>query len=394
MKRIAIIIYGDLSDRKGYMNASLGMAKALSASPDLEVEVFCLTAFDTLPASLARKVLGMPPAPRLGEDSASFEGMKVRILWYPFSLTDNLLYYKLHLSMAITDYLIGMYTDIFKDFDLLSCQSLIPGMLGLRVKRRHGVPFIVTWHGSDIHSHPWKIAACMRLTRKVMAGADKNIFVSRQLLDKSEEILRGPEKSIVYLGVDREVFRRYGDAQRAKLRREKGVEGKKVTAFVGNLVPVKNAGLLPELFAAIQKRRPSPLCFWVIGDGKLRGEVEAGMKAEGLECRFWGNQAAGAMPDLYNCIDLVVMPSKNEGFGLVPVEALACGANVVASKVGGMKEVLHEEDLVPEGADFIVRFAERAVSYLNKPRPESPLLDFSLEEAAGEERKIILETAK
>ena len=93
-----------------------------------------------------------------------------------------------------------------------------------------------------------------------------------------------------------------------------------------------------------------------------------------VRCKLWGNQPVEKMPELLNCVDLLVLPSKNEGLPLIVVEALQSGANVVASDVGGIKEVLGEENVIMLGDNFIERFSSRVVELLNthSPAPKVP----------------------
>ena len=70
------------------------------------------------------------------------------------------------------------------------------------------------------------------------------------------------------------------------------------------------------------------------------------------------------MPALMNCIDVLVLPSINEGLPLVCAEALRCGANVVGSDVGGIAEVIGHENVVPLGEGFERQMAEKVVEML------------------------------
>ena len=84
------------------------------------------------------------------------------------------------------------------------------------------------------------------------------------------------------------------------------------------------------------------------------------------------------MPALMNCVDVLVLPSLNEGLPLVCAEALKCGANVVGSDVGGIAEVIGHQNVVPHGPDFVPQFAKKVVAML-EARDESD--DFAGQQA-------------
>ena len=71
------------------------------------------------------------------------------------------------------------------------------------------------------------------------------------------------------------------------------------------------------------------------------------------------------MPALMNCVDVLVLPSFNEGLPLVCAEALRCGANVVGSDVGGIAEVIGKDNVVPLGDDFVPQIARKIVAMLH-----------------------------
>ena len=85
-----------------------------------------------------------------------------------------------------------------------------------------------------------------------------------------------------------------------------------------------------------------------------------------------GNLPAEDMPALMNCIDVLVLPSLNEGLPLVCAEALCCGANVVGSDVGGIAEVIGRGNVVPLGEGFEKNMAEKIVHML-LDKPSQPL---------------------
>ena len=266
-------------------------------------------------------------------------------------------------------------------------------------------------------------------TRAVMKSARCNFFVSRALLDASERIISANDvlpvssgdtggaqahnrvapfvhddtvsgvssvrKEVLYNGVSEE-FVKYSPERRAAVRERYGLSVEdKVVAFVGNLVAVKNVLSLPDIFAKVASRfaevsgtlsdscgRSGRLKFWIVGDGKLRSQLEtACLESLTRHCEersdvaisFFGNQPSSAMPDIMNCIDVLVLPSLNEGLPLVCAEALSCGAAVVGSDVGGIAEVIGSDNVVPLGDSFVTGMAEKVVTALVCQSPSQTL---------------------
>ena len=127
----------------------------------------------------------------------------------------------------------------------------------------------------------------------------------------------------------------------------------------------------------------------------MRGRVEPAMMSDGtLDVRFWGDIPSAQMPSVMNCIDVLVLPSLNEGLPLVCAEALKCGVNVVGSDVGGVAEVIGMENVVPldPDMDFAARFARRVVQVLNEPSSASLHPHFSWKETAKKELQFLIES--
>jgi glycosyltransferase involved in cell wall biosynthesis len=230
----------------------------------------------------------------------------------------------------------------------------------------------------------------------------------------SDVITEDALKAVLYNGVS-EKFTRYSPEKRAELRSRYGLSpNDKVIAYAGNFMKVKNVAVLPDLFYKIHedfdnlmseaKREDISLKFWIIGDGKLRPELEPLIKkAAGTDVVFFGNRPADEMPDLMNCTDVLVLPSRNEGLPLVALEALKCGANVVGSDVGGIPEVIGKENTVafrkkldgePDycGSEFIDKFSWRVNGLLSNPVPQELLPDFDWKRTAENELGLIERT--
>jgi glycosyltransferase involved in cell wall biosynthesis len=299
--------------------------------------------------------------------------------------------------------------DLLKGYDAVVAHSFCGGLFALEAHKRFGVPYFVTWHGSDVHTHPWRVPVILEDTRSVMESARCNFFVSRALMAASDKISMSARKEVLYNGVS-EDFVRYLAEQRAAVRERYGLAPEdKVVAFVGNLVTVKNVMALPEIFSQVARRFAESsgsevggsLKFWIVGDGKLRAQLESAFSLSfrpndpslsfrpnevSGEISFFGNQPSPVMPDIMNCIDVLVLPSLNEGLPLVCAEALSCGAAVVGSDVGGIAEVIGSENVVPLGDSFVNGMAEKVVAALMGQSPSQTLpSDISWARTAAQE---------
>jgi glycosyltransferase involved in cell wall biosynthesis len=118
---------------------------------------------------------------------------------------------------------------------------------------------------------------------------------------------------------------------------------------VGRLVPEKNQTALLHAFALVAGDYPDT-DLWIAGDGPLRADLEALASTLGLVGRVFLMGERRDVPELMRSADLLVLSSRVEGFGLVVAEAMASGALVVATDVGGVAEVMGNHGfLVPPG---------------------------------------------
>ena len=262
---------------------------------------------------------------------------------------------------------------VLKGYDAIIAHSFAGALFAHKAHELYGVPYYVTWHGSDVHTHPWRVPVILQDTKAVMDAAKCNFFVSKALMKASDKITAKACKEVLYNGVS-EDFVELPAAEKSTVRERYGLSPEdKVVAFVGNLVSVKNVLVLPELFAKIASDFSGSLKFWIVGDGKLRASLESAFSQHGFDqIRFFGNVPSADMPSIMNSIDLLVLPSLNEGLPLVCAEALCCGANVVGSDVGGIAEVIGKDNVAPLGDGFVDALAAKAVSYLAARYAQTP----------------------
>lgn len=276
-------------------------------------------------------------------------------------------------------------------YELLHAHYWLSGEAGLSLAREWGVPLAQMFHTLE------------RL--KNLALRKGNGRVSRQRIALEEFIVQGaehlvastpvdrahmiwhygalPEKiSVIPCGVDLNLFRPQG---REESKRSLGLEGKKVILFVGRLEPIKGLDILLKGVAGLLNRSPQErgeLRLLIVGGGlRINSKSEpsreplrvaepweyAGTQqreevrrlkamAEGLglngQVLFLGSRPQAQLPRYYSAADLFVLPSHYESFGMAALEAMACGAPVVASRAGGLSCIVkegHSGLLVPNG---------------------------------------------
>ena len=386
MMRLAVIFESSPFDRKGLFNAVHNRVKHLLETGECTVDVFCVHSRDN---AFTRRVRHTPIVPSV--DEVSIDGITYRLLWYRFSILDNVLLEKLHVRPLLFLRFMAAHVDLLEGYDAVVAHSFCGGLFALMAHEKFGIPYYVTWHGSDVHTHPWRVPVILEDTRAVMESARCNFFVSKALMAASDKITLKAFKEVLYNGVS-EDFVKYSSADRAAVRERYGLTPEdKVVAFVGNLHAVKNVLSLPAIFAEVAKRYDASLKFWIVGDGKLKAQLETACseslvrhceeRSPSRHCeersdvaiRFFGNQPSPAMPDIMNCIDVLVLPSLNEGLPLVCAEALSCGAAVVGSDVGGVAEVIGKDNVVPHGGSFVTGMADKIVSFLDGKSPSQTL---------------------
>jgi glycosyltransferase involved in cell wall biosynthesis len=215
-----------------------------------------------------------------------------------------------------------------------------------RLAGRPHWPWVAVALGTDVHQY-----LGMPVRRKIivesLARAGGVIACSGALAEQlvtagvSRERLR-----VVYNGVDTGLFR---PVDRAAARRELGWPAEVATVlFVGNLLPVKNPGLLLAACAGLSAAlggRPWRAVF--VGDGPLRGGLEAEVRRRGWagQVVFVGRQPEQAVARHLGAADALCVPSRNEGMPNVIWEALAAGLPVAACRVGGIPEIMREDYL-------------------------------------------------
>ncbi len=222
-----------------------------------------------------------------------------------------------------------------EDIDIIHGHYLFPaGAAAVEVGKKHNIKTYVTAHGSDMFELYKKQKFMRKPIKKVLKDADKVFAVSNALKDEiiATDVPNIQEKtSIHWNSVDTEKFNENNDNPILEF-------DKPVVMFVGNLIKRKNVKTIIDA----KKESKTDFELVIVGGGPLFSSLQKKVKDENIS----GVTFTGPREDVEKIIpdaDILVLPSFSESFGLVLIEALACGVPVIGSNVGGIKEIITEE---------------------------------------------------
>lgn len=239
--------------------------------------------------------------------------------------------------------------------DAVLCPMWLPdGAAGRWASRRASIPYFVSAHGTEVFKDFATLRNSVRtvlargLKRRVFQQAEKVFPVSgytgRGVLEET-----GADEDrvvVVHNGVNPAIFRRVpvppGDAARYR------PNGERLLLTVTRLYPYKGVDRMLEAFPAIARAMPD-VKYLVVGEGPDLGRLQRMTDRLGLQERvsFLGRRTVAEIVSLYNLADLFVLltreePPDVEGFGLVFLEAGACGLPAVGGRSGGIPEAVEE----------------------------------------------------
>ena len=207
-----------------------------------------------------------------------------------------------------------------------------------------------TYHGHVLEGYfgAAKTATFILLERMLARCSDAIVAISpaiRQELLEHHRIGRAEQYQVVPLGFDLSAFAAIDDAARAEARRSLGIDQHAhVVTTVGRLTAIKQHGLFLETFARVASTDPAAIAL-VVGDGELRGEIEAKAAALGISARV---RMLGWRRDLATinaATDVFLLTSRNEGTPVALIEAMASGVPGVSTDVGGVKDVIPNQQV-------------------------------------------------
>ncbi len=242
----------------------------------------------------------------------------------------------------------------FYSLDLLHVHYAIPHsvsaylaqkMVGTRTLANRGrhLPFITTLHGTDI-TLVGLDRSYLPITRFGIEQSDGVTAISSYLRDRTREAFAiTSEIEVIRNFVNCDVYLRKPDlvaSMRPRFARPatSTEPAERLVVHLSNFRPVKRVPDVVEVFARVAKAMPARLM--LIGDGPDRSIAEYLAAKHGIQDRvhFLGKQ--DNVNELLPLADLMLMPSEMESFGLAALEAMACGVPTIATRVGGVPELV------------------------------------------------------
>ena len=260
-----------------------------------------------------------------------------------------------------------------------------------RLAQQLNKPLVVKFHGTDIN-----VLAQSSFRRKMIVEtcqkANHIIVVTAALKKQVVEFGIDAKKiTVIPNGVDTEVFTPL-DQKDCQQKLGLAID-KKHIVFIGHLTPIKGLFYLIEAL----KQLPEDVYLSVIGDGELQSELDAKIAEFNLQKRvkFFGKRPHSEIVQWMNAADVFCLPSLNEGCPNVVLEALACGRPVVASRVGGIPEIMVSDYLgITAEAKNARSLAHALAHVLNQNWDARKIRDYALRFSWDEGAKKIFELVK
>ncbi len=234
--------------------------------------------------------------------------------------------------------------------DVLHANYWLSGMAGHRLKHELDLPLVSTFHTlARVKAETGDAEPENRIEAEAAVIACSDVITANSVVEMDELVTHyGADSSRIEgvpPGVDHAFF---STGSRRGARQALGLGDEPVLLFVGRIQPLKGADVAVETLARLQPRGGQlPRLLLVGGSSGLEGDVEVAklhrlIAEHGLTERVTmvSPQPHHVLSTYYRAADLALVPSRSESFGLVALEAAACGVPVVASDVGGLRTLV------------------------------------------------------
>ncbi len=221
------------------------------------------------------------------------------------------------------------------------------GALGRLAALMAGVPVrIHTFHGHifDGYFSPFKAKVFLYIERFLGNFTDKVIVVSEHVKEEivnNLKVVRNDKCVVIPLGLELGNFLK-NDSLKGNFRKKIGIgEDTLLVGIIGRLVPIKNHGMFLNVAKTIKAmQKDLKIRFIIVGDGELREELRAMAKRLGIDKDVLFTGWVKGLAEVYADLDVVALTSLNEGTPLSLIEAMASARPVIATDVGGVKDIV------------------------------------------------------
>ena len=331
------------------------ITRRIEALQDLgcDVKAYALVREETKLVELIRRVVGKQTKEKIDSIISTDHSVYYQSVYVRLGLFGALLNSISHEGYFAWKAGKALKSIVGENYDVIHAHWLYPtGKAAIALGSKFAIPVMITCHGSDINREMRSKSrkGCI----STLAEASSIEFVSQKLMKTAEEL--GGRWKCAYVLPN-------GISSIPERLHEKG---KNRVGFVGNLIHVKRVDCFPALFRRIQDKVPDAE-FIIVGDGERMKWLKSELSE--MPVRFIGRVSQQEVIREMLCMDVMVLPSRNEGWPCVVLEAHSCGTPVVGSNAGGIPEAIGDpafivKDLGNE-SEFIESFAQKVTDVMN-----------------------------
>lgn len=243
-------------------------------------------------------------------------------------------------------------------YDLINAHYFLSGLIGLELRKEFRIPLFVTFHTlalmkNLIARNENEKEALQRIKSEALLTkkADKIIATSSIDKDYIQTLYNCPARKISILvpGVNLNLFKPVNKEKAKKV--VKTDLKKRLILFVGRIVPSKGIDVLLFALKILFHKNPAcNLCLWIVGGEEKKHPKELKRLSVIRELlnlttcvKFAGRKSQSELPFYYNASELVILPSQYESFGIIALEAMACGIPVITTDVTGVSGLFDQK---------------------------------------------------